>query len=88
MCIVQGSRVWVPRSNGTETKAIVDKIVPACPMFSDEPDMAHCIWDELIPSNVLYPMAHAQLANPVVRMVKATKVKWVPLASLRLVCNT
>jgi len=85
MCIVQGSRVWVPRSNGTGTLAIVDKILPACPSISDDPDMAHVIWDELIPSNVLYPMAHAQSANPCVRMVKATKTKWIPLAKLRLV---
>ncbi len=79
------SNVWVPRSNGTETKGTVRQILPKCPSVGEMFDQAYVTWTVQVPSNVAYPVAHAMSENPCVRMVTMVQAKWVPVEKLRLV---
>lgn len=73
------SRVWIPRSNGTEVIGTVRNLIDRY----DVPG-AYCTWEEPLPSNVLHPET-AISQPPCVRMVKAVLAKWVPVAKLRCV---
>jgi len=76
-------RVWVPRSNGSESIGTVEEIQPACPKIGRHSDMAYVTWSQQMPSNVAYPEAHAMSENPCVRMVTMHMYKWIELNKLR-----
>jgi hypothetical protein len=76
-------RVWVPRSNGSETIGTVKEIQRACPKIGRLSDMAYVTWSQQMPSNVAYPESHAMLINPCIRTVTMHMYKWIEVEKLR-----